>query len=74
MCGEVEMGLNEIAIVNAGRDEGIESRISRFLKIPLVGFRRICDNIAEPYDGLLITLDFTRFLRGGFHETPDFIG
>ena len=19
-------------------------------------------------------LDFTRFLRGGFHETPDFIG
>ena len=49
------MGLNEIAIVNAGRDEGIESRISRFLKIPLVGFRRICDNIAEPHDGLLIT-------------------
>ena len=20
------------------------------------------------------SLDFTRFLRGGFHETPDFIG
>ena len=50
------MGLNEIAIVNAGSShEGIESRISRFLKIPLVGFRRICDDIAEPHDGLLIT-------------------
>ena len=23
---------------------------------------------------IVFDLDFTRFLRGGFHETPDFIG
>ena len=39
----------------AESDNVRESRISRFLKMPLVGFRRICDNIAEPHDGLLIT-------------------
>ena len=81
--------LNEHREMNAGLTDGACSEsglVPDELEAAIrVHVRRVYDkygqNLSKAAEALKVArntakkyLDFTRFLRGGFHETPDFIG
>ena len=50
-------------------------RVPAEVDLTCLGFWRILvSEFIASIDSNQRNLDFTRFLRGGFHETPDFIG